>query len=472
MKPTDQSDAFEDDILITKKQIDDYRKKFGLKRILSGIHLWGIGVGTVIAGTFFGWNYGLELSGSLGFFITTLVVTGFYIVLAFIFSELAGLYPYAGGPYAYVRKGLGKLGGYLTGVLTIVEFICASAAVTISIASYVSWIYPSIPKMYVALGVYALFLLIDVIGIKQSAIFQLIITSVAIGALVMFFVGTADAVTLSETFRIEPFVSGAKGIVIAIPYALWFYLCFEGIALAAEETVNPKTDMRIGFGTSIVTVAVLNFGVLIFCLATVDWHDLLMNDYPLSSAMHLVNPDGGKWLVIFTTLALSSLLASLHGMINGFSRQSFALSRAGYLPKIMSHIHPVTKTPYLAIVLPGAIGILMAQFGTARILVFAAGFSALLMYLLVILSYLKIKLSARKASHGWSTKIKAAALVAFAVLIFSALTFISLRTPNSLQIIGVFLGGAMLYYFLIGRKYIAQDAPEEMEAQNSVIKIH
>ena len=84
--PLDHNDDFEDDILITKKQIDDYRKKFGLKRILSGIHLWGIGVGTVIAGTFFGWNYGLELSGSLGFFITTLVVTGFYFVLAFILS--------------------------------------------------------------------------------------------------------------------------------------------------------------------------------------------------------------------------------------------------------------------------------------------------------------------------------------------------------------------------------------------------
>ncbi len=470
--PLDHNDDFEDDILITKKQIDDYRKRFGLKRILSGIHLWGIGVGTVIAGTFFGWNYGLELSGSLGFFITTLVVTGFYFVLAFIFSELSGLYPYAGGPYAYVRKGLGKLGGYLTGVLTIAEFICASAAVTISIASYVSWVYPTIPKMYVALGVYVLFLMIDVIGIKQSANFQLIITSVAIGALIMFFIGTADAVNLSRTFDIEPFVSGAKGIVVAIPYALWFYLCFEGIALAAEETVNPKTDMRIGFGTSIITVAVLNFGVLIFCLATVDWRDLLMNDYPLSSAMHLVNPNGGKWLVIFTTLALSSLLASLHGMINGFSRQSFALSRAGYLPKIMSRIHPVTKTPYLAIVLPGTIGILLAQFGTARILVFAAGFSALLMYLLVILSYLRIKLSARMASPGWTTKVKAASLIIFSALIFSALTFISLRTPDSVKFVGAFLGGAGLYYFLIGRKYIALDAPEEREAQSSMIKIH
>jgi len=138
----------------------------------------------------------------------------------------------------------------------------------------------------------------------------------------------------------------------------------------------------------------------------------------------------------------------------------------------MSRIHPVTKTPYLAIVLPGTIGILLAQFGTARILVFAAGFSALLMYLLVILSYLRIKLSARKSSPGWTTKVKAASLIIFSALIFSALTFISLRTPDSVKFVGAFLGGAGLYYFLIGRKYIALDAPEEREAQSSMIKIH
>lgn len=471
MSHLDEMNEYEDDILITKKQIDDYGQKFGLRRILSGIHLWGLGVGTVIAGTFFGWNYGLELSGSMGFFITTVVVTIFFIVLAIIFSELSALYPYAGGPYAYVRKGLGKMGGYLTGVLTIAEFLCASSAVTISIASYVSWMYPSIPKMYVALGVYVIFLAIDIIGIRQSAIFQLIITSIAIGALLLFFIGTADAVDLTTTFQQQPFVGGARGIIEAIPFALWFYLCFEGISLAAEETINPQATLRFGFFSSIFTVGVLNFAVLIFCLATVNWHDLLTNDYPLSSAMHLVNPKGGTLIVLFTTLALSSLLASLHGMINGFSRQTFALSRAGYLPSLLSRIHPVTKTPYLAILLPGIVGILLAQFGTARILVFAAGFCALLMYLLVLLSYLKIKLSPKNFSPGRMKPARVAFLVTFAVVILFVLIFISIRNPGSLGVLGAFFTSVILYYFFFGRKYIAQDAPEEKEAQESIITI-
>jgi hypothetical protein len=81
-------------------------------------------------------------------------------------------------------------------------------------------------------------------------------------------------------------------------------------------------------------------------------------------------------------------------------------------------------------------------------------------------------LSARKSSPGWTTKVKAASLIIFSALIFSALTFISLRTPDSVKFVGAFLGGAGLYYFLIGRKYIALDAPEEREAQSSMIKIH
>jgi len=220
-------------------------------------------------------------------------------------------------------------------------------------------------------------------------------------------------------------------------------------------------------------VAILNIGVLIFCLSSVDWKLLLFNDYPLSSVLRIVQPKRNVSLMVFTTLALSSLLASLHGMINGFSRQTFALSRAGYLPKILNRIHPITKTPYLAIILPGIIGIALAYayHTTARTLVFTAGLSALLMYVLVTASYVKIKIQASKQHKKVIYKAKWIGLLFFIAFILFVLVFIYIKNAGNTLKIAAFFLAIVLYYVFVGRKFIVNDAPEEREARDKIITI-
>ena len=46
-----------------------------LKKTLSPILLWGLGVGYVISGMYFGWNLGLEKGGTFGMAIATLIIT-------------------------------------------------------------------------------------------------------------------------------------------------------------------------------------------------------------------------------------------------------------------------------------------------------------------------------------------------------------------------------------------------------------
>ena len=47
----------------------------GLKKTLSGFHLWGIAVGLVISGEYFGWSYGWASAGTLGFLVTAVFIT-------------------------------------------------------------------------------------------------------------------------------------------------------------------------------------------------------------------------------------------------------------------------------------------------------------------------------------------------------------------------------------------------------------
>lgn len=377
--------------------------------------------------------------------------------------------PYAGGPYAYVRKGLGNFQGYITGVLTIVEFLFAASAITISIDSYISNIFPNNSKIYLAAGFYLFFLIMHIIGSKQSAIIQLIMAGISVSALIMFFMGTADSVNLLSILDNKPFINGYKGIIQSIPFALWFYLCIEGISLAAEETKNPKGNMKLGFRNSILTVCIVNMLVLVFCLSSVDLKLLLSNDYPLSSVLEIVQPDDKVLLTVFSVLALSSLLASLNGMINGYSRQIFALSRAGYLPKILCRIHPMTKTPYLAIIIPGIIGITLAYNLNAKTLIFTAVIAALFMYISVIHSYIKLKIDEYKKSDKKIYKRKWIIVLCVINSMLFVFALISIINAEAFLSIIIFSLIVVLYYFLIGRRLIVNDAPEEMEAREDKI---
>lgn len=461
----------EDSILITQKQMDDYLKKSGLRRALSTLHLWGIGVGTVIAGIFFGWNYGIELSGTVGFLIATLLVSAFFIILTHIFSDLSAAFPYAGGPYAFARKGLGPFEGYLTGMLTVIEFLFASIAVTISIDSYILNIYPALSQFNIAIICYVIFLIIEVIGVKQSAVIQLIMTCTAIIALVIFYIGTFEAVNLAYIVKNHPFINGYYGIIQAIPFAFWFYLCIEGVSLSAEETINPQKNVGTGLRYSVLTVCMLNIVVLVICVSTVDLTLLSGKDNPLSTVLLAVQPNDKVVYLVFSALAISGLLASLNGMINGYSRQVFALSRAGYLPVILSRIHPAAKTPYLAILIPGTLGIFMAYYINAKSLIFLAGIAALFMYIFVIQSYINLKIrEIRKANrHRYLIKGYWGLYIINAFLVIIGLTAI-IKTEYTVNVALIFVL-IVLYYFLVSRKYIVNNAPEELEARADKIKI-
>ena len=115
----------------------------------------------------------------------------------------------------------------------------------------------------------------------------------------------------------------------------------------------------------------------------------------------IVGHDSG-WLHMLVWLGLFGLIASFHGIIMGYSRQIFALSRAGYMPTYFSKVNHRFSTPHRAVILGGVIGILAifsdsfivigGQPLTANIITMSV-FGALLMYIIAMLSLLKLRRS-------------------------------------------------------------------------------
>src|SRR6516165_10994483 len=82
----------------------DYLKEHALKKPLGVAHIWALGVGAVITGMYFGWNFGLPLGGPVGVLIASLIVCGLYLAWVLGLSELSVSMPFAGGPLAYGRR--------------------------------------------------------------------------------------------------------------------------------------------------------------------------------------------------------------------------------------------------------------------------------------------------------------------------------------------------------------------------------
>ena len=334
-----------------------------LTPVLGTWQLWGLAVGLVISGEYFGWSYGWAQAGTLGFLVTTLVVAVMYTSFIFSFTELTTAIPDAGGPFAYARRAFGPLGGAIAGWATLIEFVFAQPAIALAIGAYVGVQFPGLEPTWTAVGAYAVFMTLNVLGVTIAANFELFVTLLAVGELLVF-MGvvapgfswanfTAGGWAGSDSF--SPQAIG--GILAATPFAIWFFLAIEGVAMAAEEAREPHRTIPRAYIGGMLTLVALALGVMFFAGGVGDWSELANINDPLPQAMKKVVGDSSGWLHMLVWLGLFGLVASFHGIIMGYSRQIFAMARAGYLPRRLATLHPTRGTPWVAILAGGLVGI-------------------------------------------------------------------------------------------------------------------
>jgi ethanolamine permease len=318
----------------------------------------------VISGEYFGWSYGWASAGTLGFLVTALLVALMYTSFIFSFTELTTAIPHAGGPFAYASRALGPTGGFVAGFATLVEFVFAPPAIALAIGAYLNVQYPALDPKLMAVGAYLVFMTLNIVGVKTAATFELFVTVLAIVELLVFMGVVAPGFSWSH-FTAKGW-SGAEsfsaasipGIFAAIPFAIWFFLAIEGVAMAAEEAKDPKVTIPRAYIGGILTLLVLAIGVMIFAGGAGDWTKLSNINDPLPQAMKMIVGENSGWLHMLVWIGLFGLIASFHGIILGYSRQIFALARAGYLPARLASVHPRFGTPWLAVIAGGVIGIL------------------------------------------------------------------------------------------------------------------
>ncbi len=420
-----------------------------LKKVLKPIHLWALAVGLVISGEYFGWNYGWNVAGTMGFLIATIIITVLYITFIFSFTELTTSIPNAGGPFAFAYKAFGSTGGLIAGYATLIEFVFAPPAIAFALGSYVHFLYSGIPVMYTAVGCYIIFTIINLLGIKESAVFNLIVTVLAVIELLIF-IGIVSPSFKTENFMQDNMPFGYAGIFAAIPFAIWFYLGIEGVAMVAEEVKDPKRNIPVGYITGIVTLVLLALAVMIFSGGIGDWKSLSTIDYPLPASIAMVLGKTNSWTKIFAGIGLFGLIASFHSLIIGYSRQIFALSRDGFLPAALSRVNTKFQTPHWALIAGMFVGLISLFTGTTDKVIIISALGAVVMYCISMISLFKLR---KQPTHQPSFRTPLYPWFPVIALLLSIVSLIAIIWYN-FMLSTIFFAGlilAFIIFFASGR---------------------
>lgn len=442
-----------------------------LKRGVAGwMLLVGLGVAYVISGDFAGWNFGLAQGGWGGLFVATLLMATMYTCMCFALAELSTIAPTAGGGYGFARRAFGPWGGFLCGVAILIEYAIAPAAIAVFIGAYCGSLF-GIDGWPVYLAFYAVFLGIHIYGAGEALRLIFIITAVAVVALIVFCVSMVPHFSVDNLFDIAatdaagassflPF--GYIGIWAAIPYAMWFFLAIEGVPLAAEETQDPKRDLPRGLIGGMAVL--LLFAALILTLGPggAGSAALMASGNPLVEALESANVYGGPTLVsrFVNFVGLAGLVASFFSIIFGYSRLTFAMSRAGYLPRVLS-LTSERKTPYVALIVPGIIGFLLSLSGQGDLLILVAVFGATVSYIMMMAAHIALRLKEPHLDRAYRTPGGLCTSGTALVLASAALIAGFLVDPRVLVGVAIVYAVFVAYFAFYSRHHLVAHAPGE-----------
>lgn len=413
--------------------------------------IWGLGVGYVISGMYFGWNLGLIEAGPYGFAVAAGLVAIMYIAFVLNYAELTCAMPRAGGAFIYAERAFGSGVGFLAGLAQWIEFTFAPPAIAAAIGAYFSLFFESIPPTIMAIIAYFIFTSLNIWGVKMSAIFELAITIFAVVEILIFASVTLPHFSL-PAFSQGGFKGGYEGIFRALPFAIWFFLAIEAVANIAEESKNPERDLSRGFMSAMGTLVLL--AALVFMGATgVQGYEAIVyeagtttpSDSPLPLAMGFIVGEHSWLYHLLISIGLFGLVASFHGIILASGRALFELGRAGMVsPKLA--LLSTRHTPGNALVFNMCVGILAILSGKTSQLIVLSAFGALLLYIISMAAQIQLRIKEPNMRRPFRAPWYPLSTVV--ALALALICFVSLFAFNTLVgfVFVIVLASGALYY--------------------------
>jgi APA family basic amino acid/polyamine antiporter len=327
--------------------------------------------------------------------VLSIILAAFIALLTGLsFSEIARHVAKEGGVYEYSKETLSPFSGFLGGLLWTFGNIIALSAVSLSLGSYIDALFhATISNVFFAIPAILAFMIINILGIKNSAKTLLGLVAINIFVLLLFVV-VGMLYFHAQNFN-GFFQKGAGGLIEGTALIFFAFTGFSRVTTVSEEIIKPEKTIPYAIMVSIAISAVLYVLVAISALGLVPSSLLAKSASPLSFAVSVLhNP------IIDTIIALGGITATAGVLLTGVlgtSRVFFAMSRDNELPRKLDYVDKFS-TPIYSILLSSFLGIVFLTFISFIDIVEIANVSILLAYSIVNISALNLNLKLRKRS--------------------------------------------------------------------------
>jgi basic amino acid/polyamine antiporter, APA family len=308
------------------------------------------------------------------------------LMSAFSYAELSSMFPKAGGEYVYAKNAFNQKMAVALGLIIAVNGMISGATVAIAFAGYFSQLL-EINLFIAALGIIALVWLVNVSGIRQSSVVNIIFTIIEFCGLVL--VVYAAFPYLGKVNYLEAPPGGFNHILLGAALSYFAYIGFEEIVKLSEETKSPEKNIPKALFVASSIVMVVYLVVAVFAVSAIPWEELGKSKHPLADVV--TNELGKTGAVVISVIALFSTTNTILSNMMGSSRVMLYLGKENKKLKWLSVISGKRKTPVFALVLTAGTMIAFAAIGKLETVALIANLFIFITFLFVNLAVLVLR---------------------------------------------------------------------------------
>lgn len=415
-----------------------------LKRHLGLFHTTMYGVGLILGAGIYALigDAAGEAGNSVWISFVLAAVSAIFTGLSY--AELSSMYPKAAAEYSFVKNAFGNnFVAFLVGWLTLFVAVISAAAIALGFGGYLTQLF-QIPIVLAAILIITILTFVNYFGIRESSSMNIIFTIIeAVGLGIVIWVGLSITGAEIDYFDAP---HGFSGIFSAFTLVFFAYIGFENIANIAEEIKNPRKVLPRAIILAISITAIVYILVSISAVRVLDWQELGASVAPLADVIE--RSLGQEWGFGILIIALFATTNTVLIMLVSGSRILYGISLDRALPGIFSAIHQKRKTPWIAVILIGALSASFVFIGDIGTVANISVFAIIMVFVLVNLAliWLRYKQPDIERQFRSPVNVKKFPVLAALGIITPILGIIQLEPFVLLMGLGVVASGALFYY--------------------------
>jgi basic amino acid/polyamine antiporter, APA family len=325
------------------------------------------------------------------------------IFIMICFVEVGTKITRTGGSYSYIEDAFGKYAGFLTtNIFIFGAAVMANAAVANGLANTMAYFFPLLKIQWIRVLLFAAMFgglaYLNIRGVRNAIILVKFNTIAKLAPLIMIAVFGWLFITPSNLS-----LTAGHSVPDLGQMSLILIFAFVGAETALNvsgEIKNPTKTIPTGIMLSISIVVILYILIQMTVQGILGASITEFKDAPLAEAARRMIGSPGATIVIIG--ASFSMFGNISGMVLNMPRVMFAAARDKVIPSnVLAKVHPAFFTPHISIITYAFFGFIFASIGEFKQLAMLSSASYLLIYLGVVLSVIKFRITRSRVDGAY-----------------------------------------------------------------------